>query len=73
MDNEKWHKGSRFWLLGAQALWLSWLLVPLALLFRADATEEAMGAFGAVAFVLLGGGATYNYKHGHVQVGDGEG
>ena len=29
----KWHKGSRFWLLGAQALWLSWLLDLGYLLF----------------------------------------
>jgi hypothetical protein len=58
----KWHKGSRFWMVGLQALWASWLLVPFVAWIAPAAIEEAIGAFSLISFTLLGGGAASNFQ-----------
>ena len=62
MNDDRWHKGSRFWLIGTQALWLSWAIVPFAAFKAPSAIEEAIGAFSLTTFVLLGGGAASNFQ-----------
>lgn len=71
--NERWHKGSRFYLVGLQALWLSWAVIPVTLYFWPAAVEEAIGVFGLVSFTLLGGGAASNFQQARTQVRDAQG
>lgn len=67
---DRWHKGSRFYLIGAQALWLSWFTIPLVLWLRPEAVEEALGIFGLATFTLLGGGAAHNFQQARSAVAD---
>lgn len=70
MNGDRWHKGSRFWMIGTQALWLSWSLVILCAWQAPQAIEEAIGAFSLVAFALLGGGAASNFQQARATVRD---
>lgn len=71
MNTDRWHKGSRFWLIGTQALWLSWGLVVFVAFKAPAAIEEAIGAFSLATFVLLGGGAASNFQQARTAVREG--
>lgn len=58
----KWHKGSRFWLLGMQALWLGAVLCVLVIFRVPEAVPEALGMYGGLGAVILGGGTWQNLK-----------
>jgi hypothetical protein len=55
-------RDSRFWKVGTQALYMTFLFVILAGVFRAEHVQIAMGSFTLVAGLLLGGGTWTNLK-----------
>lgn len=73
MNANRWHKGSRFYLVGLQALWLSWFVIPVVLYWQPAAVEEAIGVFGLVSFTLLGGGAASNFQQARAAVAEAQG
>jgi len=61
-NEDSWHKGSRFWNVGTQALYMAGSFVYLAGGFRPQFVQEAIGAFTLIAGLLLGGGTWVNVK-----------
>lgn len=62
MSAQSWHRGSRFYAVGRQALWLAATLVVLCICFARDSVGEALLAFGGTVGTLLGGGTWSNIK-----------
>jgi hypothetical protein len=62
MSGETWHRGSRFYRLGGHAMYMAGSFVYLAGGFRPEYVQEALGSFGLVIGLLLGGGAWTNIK-----------
>lgn len=59
---DKWHRGSRFYMIAAQVLWLSWLFA-MVVIFRAPTVEftpHAIGMLGGVFAAILTGSAVPN-------------
>jgi len=59
---DTWHRGSRFWRVGTQALYMAASFVYLTMAFHPGLVVEAFGVFGGVGAILLGGGTWTNLK-----------
>lgn len=57
-----WYRGSRFWLVGTQALYMAASFVYLAMFFHPEIVTEAFGVFGGIGAILLGGSTWTNLK-----------
>lgn len=67
-DSAGWARGSRFYRIGSHALYLSAVMVYIAMAFRPESISESIGVFGGVSAVLLGGGTWVNAKERDVMV-----
>ena len=61
-NGDTWHRGSRFWRVGTQALYMAASFVYLTMAFHPALVVEEFGVFGGVGAVLLGGGTWTNLK-----------
>jgi hypothetical protein len=59
---KKWHKGSRYWKVAREAVWIAGLLAGSAVAFRPGSVEAAFGMFGGIVGVALAGAAWTNGK-----------
>ena len=57
-----WYRDSRFYLLGASALYMSASFVYISMWLHPDLVNAAFGVFGGTTAMLLGGGTWINSK-----------
>ena len=60
--SDRWHKGSRYWKVGAFVVLASDILAGVALWLVPEAAAAALGSAGGVSMVFLGGAGAMNYQ-----------
>ena len=61
-EPKNWYGNSRFYLLGASALYMSASFVYICMWLHPDLVNAAFGVFGGTTALLLGGGTWVNAK-----------
>lgn len=64
--SEQKKKPSRFWRVGVLAIIMSGSFVYLAMAIRPEVIQVAIGTFGIICSVVLGGGGAVNWKERRV-------